>query len=36
LQETLNALKDFGGSLAAAGLLWILLMYIFALIGYSA
>jgi hypothetical protein len=35
VQETLNALKDYGRSLAAAGLLWLLLMYLFALIAHA-
>ena len=34
-QETLNALQDYGGSLLAAGLLWLLIMYLFALIGQA-
>jgi hypothetical protein len=29
----LNALGNYAGSLLAAGLLWVLLMYLFALIG---
>ena len=35
LRETLAALREYVGSLVATGALWLLLMYAFALFGYS-
>lgn len=35
IQETLHALRAYAASLVAAALLWLLLMYTFALVGHA-